>query len=52
MFVTPCLWSLVGFACMVVYGSFFEWALHRFVLHRVCFESEADVAVSHAVSKL
>jgi hypothetical protein len=34
MFVSPCVWSLVGFACTVVYGSFFEWGLHRFVLHR------------------
>ena len=28
------VWSLVGFAAMVVFASFFEWTLHRFVLHR------------------
>lgn len=34
MFVIPLLWFIVGFAGMVVFGSFFEWTLHRFVLHR------------------
>ena len=28
------VWFLVGFAAMVVFASFFEWTLHRFVLHR------------------
>ena len=34
MFLSPFLWCLVGFAGTVVFGSFFEWTLHRFVLHR------------------
>jgi hypothetical protein len=34
MFVISFVWLLVGFASMVVFGSFFEWTLHRFVLHR------------------
>ena len=28
------LWFLAGFAGMVLFGSFFEWAIHRFVLHK------------------
>ena len=32
------LWCLVGFAGMVVFGSFFEWAMHRYALHQpLCF---------------
>ena len=27
-------WQAVAFAATFVYGSFFEWALHRFVMHR------------------
>jgi hypothetical protein len=34
MFLIFVIWCLVGFAGMVVFGSFFEWALHRFVLHK------------------
>ena len=28
------VWFLVGASSMMVFGSFFEWTLHRFVLHR------------------
>jgi hypothetical protein len=28
------LWCLGGFAVGVVFGSFFEWTLHRYVMHR------------------
>ena len=28
------LWTLAGFCAGVVYCSFFEWTLHRFVMHR------------------
>jgi len=28
------LWPAAGFLCAVVYASFFEWALHRYVMHR------------------
>ena len=27
-------WPALGFALMVVYASFFEWTLHRYVMHR------------------
>ncbi len=27
-------WSVLGFGLAVVYASFFEWLLHRFVMHR------------------
>src|ERR1044071_4177437 len=27
-------WTAVGFLIAVVFASFFEWALHRFVMHR------------------
>lgn len=27
-------WAATGFACAVVYCSFFEWTLHRYVMHR------------------
>ena len=28
------LWSLVGFSIWIVASSFFEWLLHRYVMHR------------------
>jgi hypothetical protein len=28
------IWSAIGFAGGVVFACFFEWALHRFVMHR------------------
>ena len=34
MSLYPFLWSVAGFASMVVYASFFEWAFHRFVMHK------------------
>lgn len=27
-------WTVAGFAAGIVWASFFEWALHRFVMHR------------------
>lgn len=27
-------WPIVGFLCSVVYASFFEWILHRYIMHR------------------
>ncbi|MGD0744781.1 MAG: sterol desaturase family protein [Verrucomicrobiota bacterium] len=27
-------WAAIGFVAATVYASFFEWALHRFVMHR------------------
>ncbi|HEX9047126.1 MAG TPA: fatty acid hydroxylase [Verrucomicrobiae bacterium] len=28
------LWPTIGFLCAVIYASFFEWILHRYVMHR------------------
>ena len=28
------LWSLLGFSIWIVFSSFFEWLLHRYVMHR------------------
>ena len=28
------LWSALGFGLAVIYASFFEWLLHRYVMHR------------------
>ncbi|MBL9172322.1 MAG: fatty acid hydroxylase, partial [Verrucomicrobiales bacterium] len=28
------LWLSIGFASAVVFASFFEWTLHRYVMHR------------------
>ena len=28
------LWTMTGIACGVVFGTFFEWALHKYVMHR------------------
>ena len=27
-------WMATGFVCAIFYASFFEWALHRYVMHR------------------
>lgn len=27
-------WPAIGFLCAVIYASFFEWLLHRYVMHR------------------
>lgn len=27
-------WPVIGFFCSVVYASFFEWVLHRYIMHR------------------
>lgn len=28
------LWAFAGMTCGVVFGTFFEWALHKYVMHR------------------
>jgi hypothetical protein len=43
MFVTPYVWSLVGFACMLVYGSFFEWLRSKVRFAQVHGEAVPDV---------
>src|SRR5215472_9859461 len=27
-------WPAIGFCCAAIYASFFEWALHRYIMHR------------------
>jgi len=27
-------WPVLGIACAIIYASFFEWTLHRYVMHR------------------
>ena len=34
MFIYFVFWSCLGFAAAVVYASFFEWLLHRYLMHR------------------
>jgi hypothetical protein len=33
-FLDAMFWPAVGFFCAVVYASFFEWLLHRYIMHR------------------
>ncbi len=34
MLIPTLLWIAAGFASMIVFASFFEWTLHRFVMHK------------------
>jgi hypothetical protein len=49
------LWCLGGFIVGVVFGSFFEWALHRYVMHRPIwnfrYAFQAHAVVHHQVFK-
>ena len=49
------IWAAVGFLIATVFASFFEWALHRFVMHkRVSFFSypfEKHAMVHHQIFK-
>jgi hypothetical protein len=46
-------WAAVGFVCAVVYCSFFEWTLHRYVMHRPLgkfrYPYEAHALIHHRV---
>lgn len=46
-------WPALGFLCAVVYASFFEWTLHRYVMHRPFgkfrYPFEAHTLVHHRV---
>jgi hypothetical protein len=48
-------WLALGFVCAVVYSSFFEWAVHRFVMHKPVgpfrYPFEAHAMVHHHVFK-
>lgn len=49
------LWVLAGFAIGVVFGSFFEWTLHKYVMHRPVgkfrYAFQAHAVVHHQVFK-
>lgn len=46
-------WPAAGFLCAVVYASFFEWTLHRYLMHRPFgkfrYPFEAHTLVHHRV---
>src|SRR5262245_13118339 len=48
-------WSGIGFICAVVFASFSEWVLHRYVMHRTIgkFDSAftAHAVVHHQIFK-
>lgn len=49
------IWSLIGFALAVIYGSFFEWSVHKFLMHRPFggfqYAFRAHAVVHHQVFK-
>jgi len=49
------LWAAAGMACGIVFGTFFEWALHKFVMHRPVgkfrYAFHAHAVVHHQVFK-
>ncbi len=49
------IWSLIGFAVAVIYGSFFEWSVHKFLMHRPFggfqYAFRAHAVVHHQVFK-
>ncbi len=49
------LWCLAGIVVGVVFGSFFEWSLHRYVMHRPIwnfrYAFQAHAVVHHQVFK-
>jgi hypothetical protein len=50
-----CLWALVGFIITIPVASFFEWFLHRYVMHRPVgkfrYPFEAHAVVHHQIFK-
>lgn len=49
------LWCSLGFAANIVYGSFFEWSLHKFVMHKPLrwfrYPFDAHAVVHHQIFK-
>lgn len=49
------IWSLIGFALAFIYGSFFEWSVHKFLMHRPFggfqYAFRAHAVVHHQVFK-
>lgn len=54
-FLTFLYWTGIGFILGVVFASFFEWALHRFVMHKPIgsfrYPFEAHALVHHRIFK-
>jgi hypothetical protein len=48
-------WTALGFVCATVYASFFEWTLHRYVMHRPLgkfrYPFESHALIHHRVFK-
>jgi hypothetical protein len=48
-------WPALGFLCSVVYSSFFEWTLHRYIMHRPLgkfrYPFESHALIHHRVFK-
>jgi hypothetical protein len=46
-------WTAIGIICAVVYASFFEWTLHRCVMHRLVgkfrYPLESHTSVHHRI---
>lgn len=53
--ITLLLWCLAGIAVGIVFGSFFEWTLHKYVMHRPVgkfrYAFHAHAVVHHQVFK-
>jgi hypothetical protein len=49
------IWALAGLSCGIVFASFFEWALHKYVMHRPVgkfrYAFHAHAVVHHQVFK-
>lgn len=49
------IWSIIGFALAFIYGSFFEWSVHKFLMHRPFggfqYAFRAHAVVHHQVFK-
>jgi len=54
-FLEAMFWSALGFFCAVVYCSFFEWTLHRYIMHRPLgkfrYPFESHALIHHRVFK-
>ncbi|CAN5334971.1 hypothetical protein BH23VER1_BH23VER1_30920 [soil metagenome] len=55
MLIPALLWIVAGIASMVVFASFFEWTLHRFVMHKnlkwFAYPFDAHARVHHHIFK-
>ncbi len=49
------LWSCIGLVCWTVFASFFEWVLHRYIMHRplgpITYPFKAHAVVHHGIFK-